>query len=156
VKKSSTDKRPASPAQRLASFLAKFDPALAKLIRSCRTVLRKRLPTAIELVYDNYNFLAIGYSPTERTSDTVVSLAASAKGVALSFYHGASLPNPHSILQGSEKQNRFVRVPTSKTLNQPDVEALLRAAVSQAASPFPSSRGYTVIKSVSAKQRTRR
>jgi hypothetical protein len=29
-------------------------------------VLRQRLPTANELVYDNYNFFVIGYSSTER------------------------------------------------------------------------------------------
>src|SRR4051812_27744536 len=92
---------PASPATQMAAFLAKFDPRVAKVIRSCRSALRKRLPTANELVYDNYNFLAIGYSPTERTSETIVSLAAASNGVALSFYHGASLPDPHQILLGN-------------------------------------------------------
>jgi len=48
-----------STAQQLAGFIDKFDPAIAKLTRSARAVLRKRLPTAVELVYDNYNALAI-------------------------------------------------------------------------------------------------
>ena len=82
----------ASPAQQLAAFIAKFDPAIGRLVRAARSALRKRLPSAIEQVYDNYNFLAIGFSSTERTSDTIASLAVSAKGVALSFYRGASLP----------------------------------------------------------------
>ncbi|PYP75058.1 MAG: hypothetical protein DMD35_22480, partial [Gemmatimonadetes bacterium] len=64
-----------SPAAQVASFIAKFDPAVARLIRSTRTAMRKRLPTALELVYDNYNFLAIGYPSTERASDCVMSLA---------------------------------------------------------------------------------
>ena len=100
----------ASPAKELASFIAKFDPAIARLVRAARSALRKRLPTAIEQVYDNYNFLAIGYSTTERTSDCIVSLAVSAKGVALSFYHGASLPDPDKLLVGSGNQNRFLRL----------------------------------------------
>ena len=79
-----------SPAQQLAGFLAKFDPPIARLIRSCRAVVRKRLPTAIELVYDNYNFFVIGYCSTPRASDCVVSLAANAKGIGLSFYYGAT------------------------------------------------------------------
>src|SRR4029078_9134013 len=149
--------RTEAPAAQLRSFLDKFDPAVAKVVRAARSALRKRLPTAIEQVYDNYNFLAIGYSGTERTSDTIASLAVSAKGVALSFYNGASLPDPHKVLLGSGRQNRFLRLESAATLARPEVESLLRAAIAQAKSPLPSTgRGYTVIKSVSAKQRPRR
>src|SRR6185369_2223716 len=105
----------------LAGFIAKFDPAVGKLINAVRARLRKRLPTAIEQVYDNYNFLAIGYCTTERTSDCLVSLAASAKGVALSFYHGADLPDPKGVLLGGGKQNRFVRLESAATLGEPAV-----------------------------------
>jgi hypothetical protein len=48
------------PAKQLAGFIARFDPQVAKLVRAARVVLRKRWPTAVELVYDNYNALAIG------------------------------------------------------------------------------------------------
>jgi hypothetical protein len=41
--------------------------------------VRKKLPTAHELVYDNYNFFVIGYSATERPSDAIVSIAAKAR-----------------------------------------------------------------------------
>ena len=58
----------ASTSKQLAAFIAKFDPKVAKLIRACRSEMRKLLPTAIELVYDNYNFFVIGYSPTVRPS----------------------------------------------------------------------------------------
>src|SRR5438045_4513113 len=94
-----------SASKQLAGFIAKFDRANANLIKSCRLALRKRMPTAIELVYDNYNFLAIGFCSTTRTSDCIVSLAASAKGVALSFYYGATLPDADGILLGSGNQN---------------------------------------------------
>ncbi len=106
---------PGSPAKQLAGFIAKFDPKASKLIRQARAALRKRLPTAIEQVYDNYNFLAIGYCTAERTSDCIVSLAASANGVILSFYYGAALPDPNGVLLGSGKQNRFVRLENSPT-----------------------------------------
>src|SRR3954470_9802541 len=141
-----------TPAKQLDSFIAKFGPAVARLIRSARSALRNGLPTAIEQVYDNYNFLAIGYCTSERTSDCIVSLAVSAKGVALSFYNGASLPDPENVLLGSGKQNRFVRLETAKTLDEPAVKSLISAAIKQAKTPLPSSHGYTVVKSISAKQ----
>jgi hypothetical protein len=148
---------PQSASTQLAGFLAKFDPQVARLARDCRAALRKRLPAAHELVYDNYQFLAIGYSASERASDCLVSLAVSSKGVALSFYYGASLPDPERVLLGSGTQNRFVRLESAATLSAPAVEALLRAAIAQADTPLPSrGRGTLTIKSVSAKQRPRR
>jgi hypothetical protein len=146
-----------SPARQLAGFMARYDPAVGRLARATRTALRKRLPTAIELVYDNYQFLAIGFSATERASDCVVSLAISPKGVALSFYYGSTLPDPDGILLGTGNQNRFVRLDGAATLALPAVEALIGAAIAMAKTPLPAlGRGYTMIKSVSAKQRPRR
>jgi len=94
-----------TPEQRLAAFIAKFDSKNQALIRSVRRALRRRLPTANELVWDNYNFFVIGYSATERPSDSVVSIAAAANGVGLSFYRGATLPDPQGILEGAGVQN---------------------------------------------------
>ncbi len=146
-----------SPAKQLASFIAKFDPAVAKLIRSSRAALRKRFPTALELVYDNYNFLAIGFCSSERASDCIVSLAANAKGVSLSFYYGATLPDPEKLLQGSGNQNRFIRLESAATLAEPGIETLLQAAVTQARKRLPPvGHSHTIIKSISAKQRPRR
>ncbi len=147
----------ATASSQIASFIAKFDPANAKLIRACRSAMRKRLPSANELVYDNYNFLAIGYSASERASDCVVSLAAGSNGVSLSFYYGATLPDPDGILLGSGNQNRFVRLPTATMLAEPKVERLIRAALAQAKTPMPTTgRGRAIVKSISAKQRPRR
>src|ERR1700722_12098786 len=156
------DKRIASRAaatgeQQLATFIMKFDPKNAALIRSVRKALRERLPTANELVYDNYNFFVIGYCSTERPSDCILSIAAAANGAGLSFYRGAPLPDPHKLLLGSSSQNRFIRIESAATLAQPEVEELIAAAVAQAEKPLPGSgRGKLVIRSISKKQRPRR
>lgn len=119
--------------------------------------MRKRLPSANELVYDNYNFLAIGYASSERTSDCIVSLASYAKGVSLFFYYGAMLADPQELLQGGGKQVRFLRLESAATLSKPQVEALLRAACAQASTPLPQAgRGRLIIKAISARQRPRR
>ena len=146
-----------TPEQQLASFIAKFDLKNQALIRSVRRALRRRLPTANELVWDNYNFFVIGYSATERPSDSVVSIAAAANGVGLSFYRGATLPDPQGILEGSGVQNRFIRLDSARTLARPEVEALIDAAVAQNRAPFEKSgRGKLLIRSVSKKQKPRR
>ena len=146
-----------SPAKQLAGFIAKFEPKVAQLIRSSRSALRKRFPTAHELVYDNYNFLAIGFCSTERASDCIVSLASQAKGVSLCFYYGATLSDPNKLLLGSGNQARFIRLETASTLEKPQVEVLLGTAVAHAKTPLPKTgRGRLLIKSISAKQRPRR
>src|SRR4051812_43926523 len=94
----------------LRGFIAKFEPRHQRLIRSVRNVLRRRFPTAHELVYDNYNFFVIGYCATERPSDCIFSIAAASNGLGLCFTHGASLPDPKKILVGDGRQTRFLRL----------------------------------------------
>jgi len=122
-----------------------------------RQAVRKRLPTANELVYDNYNFFVIGYCATERPSDCLVSIAAAANGVGLAFYYGARLPDPHELLLGSGTQNRFIRLESAATLARPEVAELIDAAVAQAKTPLRASgQSKLIIRSISAKQKPRR
>jgi hypothetical protein len=146
-----------SPSKQLAGFIDKYDPAVAKLARSLRSAMRKRLPTANELVYDNYQFLAIGYCSTERASDCICSLAVSPKGVALCFTYGAKLPDPAKTLYGGGKQVRFARLESAASLSEPALAALIRVAAARGKVPLPrGKKGKLIIKSVSAKQRPRR
>jgi len=141
----------------LASFIAKFEPSVAELILASRAELRRILPAANELVYDNYNFFVIGYCSSERASDCIVSIAAAANGVGLSFYYGASLPDPLRILEGSGKQNRFIRIPSVGKLREAAVVELIHTAAAHGKTKLPNTgQGHLVIKSISAKQRPRR
>jgi hypothetical protein len=141
----------------LALSIARFDPENQEFIRAVRAALRKRMPTAFELVYDNYNFLVIGDSSTERSSDCIVSLAADAHGIQLMFFYGATLLDPTGILRGSGSQNRSIRLQAAEDLAEPEIDALVEAAVAQGETPLPArGGGYLIIKSISAKQRPRR
>ena len=147
----------ANAERQLAAFIRKFSPVEQRLIRAVRKALRTRFPTANELVYDNYNFFVIGYSPTERPSDAIVSMAARANGVGLCFIHGARLPDPNQVLLGSGNQTRFIRIDSPEIFERSEVKALVAAAIAQARAPLPAAgRGKLIIRSVSAKQRPRR
>src|SRR4029078_9220166 len=152
-----TSAKSADPQGELKTFIAKFTPAHQTLIRAVRRSLRKRFPTASEVVYDNYNFFVIGYGPSERPSDCIVSMAANANGVGLCFIRGATLLDPKKLLLGSGNQTRFIRLPSADVLSRPEVKTLIDAAVAQAKTSFPASgRGKLIIRSVSKKQRPRR
>jgi hypothetical protein len=141
--------------RQLKGFIDKFEPAHRRLIRGVRRALRKRLPRFNELVYDNYNFFVIGYGPTERPSEAIISLVAGANGVSLCFLRGATLRDPGSILRGSGNQTRFLRLESVEVLSRPDVDALVTAALSKGKTPA-GTRRKLIIRSVSAKQRARR
>jgi hypothetical protein len=157
MKASNHQAPPADAERQLKGFIEKFEPSHQTLIRAVRKALQKRFPTAHELVYDNYNFFVIGYSPTERPSDSIFSIAARADGVGLCFIHGAGLPDPKRLLLGSGKQTRFIRLESASELARPEVEALMKAAIARSKTPLPDAgRGKLIIRSVSAKQRPRR
>ena len=146
-----------SPAVQVAGFISKFEPSIAKIVRESRSVLRTQFPSANELVYDNYNALAIGYSPSEQTSEVVFSLAVYPRWVDLYFMHGRSLPDPNGLLEGSGKQGAFVRLKDATTLKLPEVTKIISEALKHSSAGFPASgKGKTIVKSISAKQRPRR
>ena len=143
--------------KQLESFINKFDSKHQAVIRAARKKLRKRFPTATELVYDNYNFFVIGFGPNERPSDCIVTIAAGANGVGLCFVRGASFPDADKILQGSGKQTRFLRLPSADVIDRPAVQRLLSIAAERTHTPLrPTGRGKLVIRSVSEEQRPRR
>lgn len=142
---------------RIEGFIAKFTPEVADQIRAARAKMRRRLPGAIELVYDNYNALAIGYASSERLEDVVLSIACFPRWIRLFFFRGADLDDPAGLLEGEGSQVRSIRLPTLAILDEPPVRALVEQALARAERPIdPEAASRSVVKSVSAKQRPRR
>ena len=146
-----------SAEQQLDRFLDAFMPEVAEIARRALAKLRKRLPNAIELVYDNYNALACGFVPNERASDAIFSIAVFPKHVNFFFLQGAKLPDPDGLLQGEGSVARHIRLKDETTLDRADVKKLMMTAIEMAKTPFDENTKYRlVIKSVSAKQKPRR
>ena len=146
-----------SPKAQLASFLAKYSPAVASVARAALRKLSTAIPGSIQLVYDNYNALAIGFSPTERASNAVLSIAVFPRWVSLFFLQGVGLPDPARLLQGTGKKVRHIVLSSASDLDRPEIQALIATALSRATVPFnPNAPSRLVIKSISATQRPRR
>ena|SRR5579871_4765098 len=142
--------------QQLDSFLKKYDPKIAATAKRALAQMRKRVPGAVEIVYDNYNALAIGFGPNEKASLAIFSIALYPQWVNLFFLQGAKLPDPARRLQGSGKVVRSVRL-DKKTLDDPEILSLIHTALARARVLIdPTQPRRLVIKSVSKKQRPRR
>lgn len=143
--------------QQLAGFLVKFTPEIAAQAAVILRRMRKLYPSALELVYDNYNALAIGFGPTERVSEVIFSIAVYPRWVSLFFLQAQGLPDPQRILEGSGNVAKHVVLTSPDVLNEPAVKALMLEAESRARVLFdPRGKHRLIIKSVSAKQRPRR
>ena len=145
-----------SPARQLTTLLARFSPEIVALAKAGRARLRARLPGAVEMVYDNYNALVIGFSPTARPSDAVLSLVIFPKRVSVCFIQGKHLPDPHGVLQGDGNQVRFIRLDAGAAiLDTPPLRALVAEAIAFGETPFRGARSL-VIRAISRTQRPRR
>lgn len=140
----------------IESFIAKFSDGVAADIRAARSEMRRRLPGAVEMVYDNYNALAIGYGATDKLADVVFSIAAFPKWVRLFFYRGAELDDPDGLLDGEGAQVRSLKLPDLAVLDEPGVQALMAQALANARPIDPTAPSRSLVKSVSAEQRPRR
>jgi hypothetical protein len=146
-----------TPKQQFEEAMAKYDARIASTAKQCLVKLRKMAPGANEMVYDNYNALVIGFVPSEKPSDVVFSIAMYPKYVTLFFMWGKGLPDPGKRLQGSGKQIRGIRLEDAKTLDEPEVKALLRASMERAKVPFDAKqKGRMEIRAVVKKQRPRK
>jgi hypothetical protein len=141
----------------LDAFIAKYSPEVAKLGKATIARMRKMFPAAHVLVYDNYNALAVGFAPSERTSDAVFSIALYPRWVSLFLLKGAGLPDPHKRLKGSGNVVRHVVLTDIKVLGDPQIRELMQLALERSgASLQAGKRGTLIIKSISARQKKRR
>jgi hypothetical protein len=155
------DLRVTNPETQLASYFAKYEPAIAKLGKALRAKLRARLPGLNEVVYlyENQNSLVISYSPTEQGYAALCTLSLSPQMVRLYFAQAAQLSksDPNKLLQGSAKTVRYVELNSVADLDRAEIEALMAAALKLAKLRLDAgAKGSVIIKAEEQKQRARR
>jgi hypothetical protein len=146
-----------TPETQLASFITKYTPEIAALAEGILNRMRKLYPTAVEIVYDNYNALAIGFGPSDRASEVIFSITLYPKWVSLFFMQAKGLSDPYLLLRGSGSVARHVVLKSVHMLDDPELRALMDDASAKAKLPLNAEGKHRlVIKSVSKKQRPRR
>lgn len=150
-----------NPETQLASFFAKYEPAIAKLGKALRAKLRARLPGLFEIVYvyANQSALVISYSPTEHGYDGACGMALYPQTVHLFFGQGVLLSksDPQKLLQGRGKTVRHVVLNTVAEFDRAEIEVLMAAALKLAKLRLDASaKGSVIIKAEAQKQRARR
>jgi hypothetical protein len=116
-------------------------------------------PQSNELIYDNYNAVAFGWSPTEKVGHTFCSIAVgrSSKNIHFGFYWGSEISDPDKILLGEGNQYRYILVTDKKKFPKAYITKLVNEAYANSLSKVKDQKqiahGLTIVKSVSDKKR---
>lgn len=140
----------------LLKFLEPFPAESREVALALREWVWALYPKCNELIYDNYNFLAFGWAPTDRMSDIFCSIAVGTRGVIFGFMWGVKLDDPKCLLGGGGNQFRSLRVPDFKKFPKTDVRYLLKQAYQLSLDRMKgrdqTPNGKTVVKSISPKK----
>lgn len=141
----------------LLKFLELFPDSSREIALELRDFIWKRYPDCNELIYDNYNFLAVGWAPTDRMGDIFCSIAVGTRGVFLGFNWGVKLDDPEGLLSGGGNQFRSIAVTELKTFPKTYAEGLMSQAFEYAISRLKgrtqTPSGQTIVKSISPTKR---
>ncbi len=146
----------------LLKFLAPFPDEIKEKALWLREFVWKLYPNANELIYDNYNAVAFGWSPTDRVGHTFCSVAVgrTSYNVHFGFYWGNEISDPKKILHGQGNQYRYTLVKNKKDFPKAYVRTLIKEAYKNSLlkvkDPKQIMEGATIVKSVSIKKRARK
>lgn len=109
-------------------ILAIARPELRMVCKALRLQITSLHRGFIEVVWPKQRIASFGVGPKKMT-EHYAYIGVHNSHVNLGFYHGASLPDPRDILEGTGKKLRHVKVCDISSINSPSVVALLRAAI---------------------------
>jgi len=144
----------------LLKFLKPFDDEIKDLALWLRDFIWDNYPQTNELIYDNYNALAIGWSPTDRVGHTFCSIAVwrAGKNVHFGFYWGREISDPEKKLLGKGNQYRYILVKSKNDFPKTYIRKLANEAYANSLAKVKDTKqimnGKTILKSISQAKRT--
>ena len=143
----------------LQSFLKSFSKPRAETFLQLRDFAWSLCPTASEIIYDNYNALAIGWSLTSKLSHVVCSIALmrGKENIHFGVWFGKMIKDPDGILLGKGNKYRYVQVSDLKNLPKAAIRKMVEQSHSLVLSKIGPKdeviKGKSILRSVSEKKR---
>jgi hypothetical protein len=144
----------------LAKFLKPFPGGVQETVWFLRDFVWDIYPQTNELIYDNYNAVAFGWSPTDRVGHTFCSIAVgrTSMNVHFGFYWGSEIADPEKRLLGEGNQYRYIIVKDPAEFPKAYMKKLLKDAYENSLAKVKDKKqimeGLTITKSISEKKRT--
>jgi len=147
------------PTKDLLKFLRPFPTHIQERALWLRDLIWDAYPGTNELIYDNYNALAFGWSPTDKVGHTFCSIAVgrTSHNIHLGFYWGSEIADPRKLLLGNGNQYRYLLVNSTDDFPMKYAKKLMEDAfnnsMKKVKDPSQLMQGNTFTKSVSAVKR---
>src|ERR1700688_4054545 len=143
----------------LLKFLKPFPKEAQERALWLREFVWDLYPDCNELIYDNYNALAFGWSPTDRVGHTFCNIAVgrSSYNVHFGFYWGSQIADPEKKLIGKGNQYRYLLVKDKNEFPKTYIKKLMKEALvnslAKVKDPNQIMEGKTIVKSISSAKR---
>lgn len=143
----------------LQKFLKPFPAGIQEIVWWLREFIWDLYPKTNELIYDNYNAVAFGWSPTDKVGHTFCSIAVgrSSHNIHFGFYWGSEISDSDKILLGQGNQYRYILVKSKKGFPETYIKKLLKEAytnsLGKVKDPKQIRQGETITKSISKAKR---
>ena len=144
----------------LLEFLSGYPAEKLETVLWLRDFIWDEYPQCNELIYDNYNAVAFGWSPTDKLSHTFCSIAAyrTNYNIHFGFYWGNEIADPEKKLLGEGHQYRYILVDDIKQFPKAYIKKLMKEAYANSLGKVKDEKqirkGETIVKSISAAKRT--
>ncbi len=141
----------------LIKFILPYPDSVKAAALWLRAFVWDLYPETNELIYDNYNAVAFGWSPTDKAGDVFCSIAVVSDHVNFGFNRGCDFPDPGKLLIGNGTQYRYFRVRDKDDFPEEYVKQLLEMAYENSLSRMKpvkkAIKGETIVKSISPVKR---
>jgi hypothetical protein len=117
------------PNPNLKKFLEPYDEEIQVLTLELRDFITDLVPQANELIWDNYNAVAMAYSKSEKLKDAFCHISVYSKHINFGFNRGAELTSTELKLEGKGKLIRHISVKNLKSFPKKEIKNLIWEAV---------------------------
>jgi len=113
----------------LNKIIEPYDERIKKLTIELRDFITDLVPQANELIWDNYNAVAMAYSKSEKLKDAFCHISVYAKHVNFGFNRGVELTKTNIKLTGKGKLIRHLSVKDFQSFPKEDIKNMIWEAV---------------------------
>ena len=113
----------------LNKIIEPYDEGIKKLTIELRDFITDLVPQANELIWDNYNAVAMAYSKSEKLKDAFCHISVYAKHVNFGFNRGVELTKTNIKLNGKGKLIRHLSVKNFQSFPKEDIKNMIWEAV---------------------------
>ena len=146
-----------NPNPQLETFLDPYSDNIRMLAMKLRDFLTSLVPQANELIWDNYNAVAMAYSKSEKLKDAFCHIAVYAKHVNFGFNRGVELTKTSIELEGQGKLIRHLSVKDFQAFPKDEITPMIWEAVGISEAMNPEllekvAHGKSIVMSIAEKK----